>query len=38
MHFVFAYERCKANGGPAGVDSHPFENIAAYGGDDGWTN
>src|SRR6266436_1849499 len=28
---VYAYERCKANGGAAGVDNQTFENIEAYG-------
>jgi RNA-directed DNA polymerase len=28
---VFAYERCKANGGAAGVDNQTFEDIEAYG-------
>ena len=28
---AFAYERCKANGGAAGVDNQTFENIEAYG-------
>jgi RNA-directed DNA polymerase len=28
---AFAYERCKAKGGAAGVDSQTFEDIAAYG-------
>jgi len=28
---AFAYERCKANGGAAGVDNPTFENIEAYG-------
>ena len=28
---AYAYERCKANGGAAGVDSQTFENIEAYG-------
>src|SRR5258707_2569006 len=27
----FAYECCKANGGAAGVDDQPFEDIEAYG-------
>src|SRR6202047_27903 len=30
---AFAYERCKANGGAAGVDNQTFENIEAYGRD-----
>jgi hypothetical protein len=29
----FAYIRCKANGGAAGVDAQAFEDIEAYGGD-----
>jgi hypothetical protein len=28
---AFAYERCKANGGAAGVDGQNFEDIEAYG-------
>jgi group II intron reverse transcriptase/maturase len=28
---AFAYERCKANGGVAGVDGQTFEDIEAYG-------
>jgi len=28
---AFAYERCKANGGVAGVDGQTFEDIQAYG-------
>jgi RNA-directed DNA polymerase len=28
---AYAYERCQANGGAAGVDSQTFENIEAYG-------
>ena len=28
---VYAYERCQANGGAAGVDNQTFENIEAYG-------
>jgi len=28
---AYAYERCKVNGGAAGVDSQTFENIEAYG-------
>jgi hypothetical protein len=28
---AFAYERCKANGGAAGVDGQSFEDIEAYG-------
>src|SRR5258707_13506649 len=27
---AYAYERCKANGGAAGVDNQTFENIEAY--------
>ena len=27
----FAYERCQANGGAAGVDNQTFENIETYG-------
>jgi group II intron reverse transcriptase/maturase len=30
---VNAYERCKANGGAAGVDNQTFENIEQYGGE-----
>jgi RNA-directed DNA polymerase len=30
---VYAYERCKANGGAAGVDNQTFENIEQYGGE-----
>jgi RNA-directed DNA polymerase len=30
---AYAYERCKANGGAAGVDNQTFENIEAYGGE-----
>jgi RNA-directed DNA polymerase len=30
----FAYARCKANGGAAGVDGQTFEDIEAYGGRD----
>src|SRR6201987_4261757 len=28
---AYAYERCKANGGAAGVDNQTFENVEAYG-------
>src|SRR6201998_2065657 len=28
---AYAYERCQANGGAAGVDSQTFDNIEAYG-------
>ena len=28
---AYAYERCQANGGAAGVDNQTFENIKAYG-------
>jgi RNA-directed DNA polymerase len=28
---AYAYERCQANGGAAGVDDQTFENIEAYG-------
>ena len=28
---TFAYERCKANGGAAGIDGQTFEDIEAYG-------
>src|SRR6202521_1199650 len=28
---AYAYERCKANGGAAGMDNQTFENIEAYG-------
>ena len=28
---AYAYERCKANGGAAGVDNQTFENIEGYG-------
>jgi RNA-directed DNA polymerase len=28
---AYAYERCQANGGAAGVDNQTFENIEAYG-------
>jgi RNA-directed DNA polymerase len=28
---AYAYERCKANGGAAGVDNQTFEDIASYG-------
>jgi retron-type reverse transcriptase len=28
---AFAYERCKANGGAAGVDGQSFEDIESYG-------
>ena len=28
---AFTYERCKANGGAAGVDGQTFEDIEAYG-------
>src|SRR5271157_4830340 len=27
---AYAYERCQANGGAAGVDNQTFENIEAY--------
>jgi len=30
---VYAYERCKANGGAAGVDNQTFEDIEQYGGE-----
>src|ERR1017187_8158922 len=30
---VYAYERCKANGGAAGVDNQTFENIEQYSGE-----
>src|SRR6202022_3752145 len=30
----FAYARCKANGGAAGVDGQTFEDIEAYGSQD----
>jgi len=30
----FAYARCKANGGAAGVDGQTFDDIEAYGGQD----
>src|SRR5947209_18929824 len=30
----FAYARCKANGGAAGVDSQTFDDIEAYGSQD----
>jgi len=30
----FAYARCKANGGAAGVDSQTFDDIEAYGSKD----
>src|ERR1700676_4879573 len=33
----FAYARCKANDGAAGVDGQEFENIEAY-GRGGWGN
>ncbi len=28
---AYAYERCQANGGAAGVENQTFENIEAYG-------
>src|SRR5262245_39615582 len=28
---IFAYERCEANGGAAGVDEQTFANIEGYG-------
>jgi RNA-directed DNA polymerase len=28
---VYAYQRCKANGGAAGVDNQTFEDIEQYG-------
>ncbi len=30
---AYAYERCKANGGAAGVDNQTFESIEQYGGE-----
>ena len=33
----FAYARCKANGGAAGVDGQTFEDIEAYRGEGGST-
>ena len=30
---AYAYERCKANGGAAGVDNQTFEDIEQYGGE-----
>src|SRR5438132_8671312 len=30
---AYAYERCKANGGAAGVDNQTFEDIELYGGE-----
>ena len=36
---AYAYERCQANGGAAGVDGQTFADIEAYGvGSSGWTN
>ncbi len=31
MFWHYAYERCKANGGAAGVDDQTFEDIELYG-------
>ncbi|MGA9812911.1 MAG: hypothetical protein WBQ64_09060 [Terriglobales bacterium] len=28
---AYAYDRCQANGGAAGVDNQTFENIEAHG-------
>jgi len=30
---AYAYERCEANGGAAGVDNQTFEDIELYGGE-----
>jgi RNA-directed DNA polymerase len=35
---AFAYERCQANGGAAGVDNQTFENIEGTARNGGWTN